>query len=47
MGMLTQLADEMDDITPIDVMDAYGEEVVDISLEDLVKYVKKNIYHQK
>ncbi len=47
MGMLTQLADEMDDITPIDVMDAYGEQVVDISLEDLVKYVKKNIYHQK
>ncbi len=47
MGMLSQLADEMDDITPIDVMDAYGEEVVDISLEDLVKYVKKNIYHQK
>ena len=46
MGMLTQLADEMDDITPIDVMDAYGEEVVDISLEDLAKYVKKNIYHQ-
>ena len=46
MNMLTQLADEMEDITPIDVMDAYGEEVVDISLEDLVKYVKKTIYHQ-
>ena len=47
MSMLTQLADEMEDITPIDVMDAYGEEVVDISLEDLIKYVQKTIYHQK
>ncbi len=47
MSMLTQLADEMEDITPIDVMDAYGEEVVDISLEDLAKYVQKTIYHQK
>lgn len=47
MSMLKKLAVEMDEVTPIDVMDSYGEEVVDVSLEDLVKYIQKNIYHQK
>ncbi len=47
MSMLKKLAIDMDDVTPIDVMDSYGEEVVDVSLEDLVKYIQKNIYHQK
>ncbi len=47
MSMLKKLSVEMDEVTPIDVMDSYGEEVVDVSLEDLVKYIQKNIYHQK
>lgn len=45
MEMLKQQASQMEDITPIDTMDAYDEEVVDITLEDLAKYIQKNIYH--
>ncbi len=46
MSVLTQLAEDMEEVTTIDVMDAYGEEVVDITLEELVKYVQKTIYHR-
>ena len=45
MEMLKQQASQMEEITPIDTMDAYDEEVVDITLEDLAKYIQKNIYH--
>lgn len=45
MEMLKQQASQMEDLTPIDTMDAYDEEVVDITLEDLAKYIQKNIYH--
>ena len=45
MEMLKQQADQMEDITPIDTMDAYDEKVVDVTLEDLAKYIQKNIYH--
>ena len=46
MSVLTQLAEEMEEVTTIDAMDAYGEKVVDITLEELVKYVQKTIYHR-
>ena len=45
MEMLKQQASQMEEITPIDTMDAYDEDVVDITLEDLAKYIQKNIYH--
>lgn len=45
MEMLQKQAKQMESVTPIDTMDAYGDEVVDITLEDLVKYIQKNIYH--
>lgn len=45
MELLQKQAKQMESVTPIDTMDAYGDEVVDITLEDLVKYIQKNIYH--
>ena len=42
MGLLMKQAKEMENIGPIEMMDAYDEQVVDISLDELAAYVLKH-----
>jgi hypothetical protein len=41
MALLAEQANKMKDISPIDMMEAYDELVIDITLEELTHYVNK------
>ncbi|MDO4732968.1 MAG: hypothetical protein Q4B50_05580, partial [Bacillota bacterium] len=41
MALLSEQAERMKDISPIDMMEAYDETVIDISLDDLGQYIRK------
>ena len=41
MDILMEQAADMDDIGPIEMMDVYDEEVVDVTIEELVAYIRK------
>lgn len=41
MDILMEQAADMDDVGPIEMVDIYDEEVVDITIEELVAYIRK------
>ena len=44
MSLLTEQLDSLDNVSSIEMMDAYGETVIDITLEDLAVYIQNTIY---
>lgn len=45
MDLLAQQAEKLQDVNPIDMMTAYDEDVIDVSLEELTRYNQKAQHH--
>ena len=42
MALLAAQAKKMENISPIEMMEVYGEDVSEVTLEELEKYINKN-----